>query len=312
MRLFNGLRADQFRVSHLSVIEENSFKMEEMIKKADVLIEALPYIQSFYDKTIVIKYGGAVLTDTTIRRDVLEDIVFMSYVGMRPVLVHGGGPYISKRIESLGKDVRFVKGYRVTDEETMEVVEDELSKVNREIVREIISLGGSAISLSGKEDHLIEVKKHADIDGEDIGFVGEITKVNGDVIQKMITSDIIPVISPIGIGKDGFTYNVNADNAAAEIARNLGANKFVLLTNVRGILRDQKKPESIISHLSIAEVEELMNNVITGGMIPKVRACIRALERGVKKTHIIDGRIPHGILLEIFTDKGVGTEIVRR
>ncbi|MBI2095565.1 MAG: acetylglutamate kinase [Candidatus Omnitrophica bacterium] len=287
--------------------------MEEMIRKADVLIEALPYIQSFYDKTIIIKYGGAAMTDTFIRRNVLEDIVFMSYVGMRPVLVHGGGPYISKRIEEMGKEVKFVRGFRVTDEETIEVVEDELSKVNRDIVREIISLGGSAISLSGKEDHLIEVKKHPEIDGQDIGFVGEITKINGDVIQKMITSDIIPVISPIGIGRDGFTYNINADQSAAEIARNLSALKLVLLTNVRGILRDQAKPETVISHVSVPEVEELIENkVISSGMIPKVKACIRALERGVKKTHIIDGRIPHGILLEIFTDKGIGTEIVKR
>src|SRR6185436_8947883 len=152
--------------------------MEEMIKKADVLIEALPYIQNFYEKTIVIKYGGAVLTDTVIRRNVLEDIVFMNYVGMRPVLVHGGGPYISKRLEEIGKEPKFVKGFRVTDEEGMEIVEQELEKVNREIVREIISLGGSAISLSGREDHLIEVKKHADIDGEDLGYVGEVTKIN--------------------------------------------------------------------------------------------------------------------------------------
>lgn len=287
--------------------------MEEMIKKADVLVEALPYIQSFYDKTIVIKYGGAAMTDNAIRRSVLEDIVFMSYVGMRPVLVHGGGPYISKRIQDMGKETRFVKGYRVTDEETIEIVEEELSKINREIVREIISLGGSAISLSGKEDHLIEVKKHADIDGEDIGFVGEVTKINGDVIQRMITSDIIPVISPIGIGKDGFTYNVNADQSAAEIARNLGAIKFMLLTNVRGILESMDDPESVISHISIAEIDGLINRkIISGGMIPKVRACVRALDRGVKKTHIIDVKIPHGVLLEIFTDKGIGTEIVKR
>jgi len=287
--------------------------VEEIIKKADVLVEALPYIQSFYDKTIVIKYGGAAMTDTGIRRNVLEDIVFMSYVGMRPVLVHGGGPYISKRIEELGKEVKFVKGFRVTDEETMEVVEDELTRINREIVREIISLGGSAISLSGKDDHLIEVKKHADIDGVDVGFVGEVTKINGDVIQKMITSDIIPVISPIGIGKDGFTYNVNADQASAEISRNLAALKLVLLTNVRGILKDISDPESLISHVTVFEVSQLMDaKVLSGGMIPKVNACIRALERGVKKTHIIDVKIPHGILLEIFTDKGIGTEIVKR
>lgn len=287
--------------------------MEDIIKKADVLIEALPYIQSFYDKTIVIKYGGAAMTDVSIRRNVLEDIVFMSYVGMRPILVHGGGPYINKKIEQLGKEVKFVQGFRVTDEETMEVVEEELSKVNREIVREIISLGGSAISLSGKEDHLIEVKKHADIDGQDIGYVGEITKINGDVIQKMITSDIIPVISPIGIGKDGFTYNVNADQASAEISRNLSALKLVLLTNVRGILKDMNDISTLVGHVSVSEVDELIDKkIISGGMIPKVKACIRALERGVKKTHIIDGKIPHGILLEIFTDKGIGTEIVKR
>ena len=235
--------------------------MEEMIKKAGVLIEALPYIQSFYEKTIVIKYGGAVLTDTVIRRSVLEDIVFMNYVGMRPVLVHGGGPYISKRLEELGKEPQFVKGFRVTDEEGMEIVEQELEKVNRDIVREIISLGGSAISLSGKEDHLIEVKKHADIDGVDLGFVGEVTKINGDVIQRMLVSDIIPVIS----------------------------------------------------HITLADIDDLMEKkVITGGMIPKVKACARALERGVKKVHIINGKIPHGLLLEIFTDKGIGTEIVKR
>ncbi len=288
--------------------------MEDIIRKADVLIEALPYIQSFYDKTMVIKYGGAAMTDTEIRRNVLEDIVFMSYVGMRPVLVHGGGPFISKRIEELGNEVKFVQGYRVTDEETMELVEEELIKVNREIVREIISLGGSAISLSGKDDHLIEVKKHADIDGTDIGFVGDITKVNGDVIQKMLTSDIIPVIAPIGIGKDGFTYNINADQAAAEIARNLGAHKFVLLTNVRGILKDPTNPETLLSHVTVGEIDSLIESkILTSGMIPKVRACMRALDRGsVKKTHIVDGRIPHGILLEIFTDKGIGTEIVRR
>jgi len=287
--------------------------MEEMIKKAEVLLEALPYIQNFYEKTIVIKYGGAVLTDTAIRKSVLEDIVFMNYVGMRPVLVHGGGPYITKRLEDIGKDPKFVNGYRVTDEEGMEIVEEELEKVNREIVREIIQLGGSAISLSGKEDHLIEVKKHADIDGVDLGFVGEVTKINGDVIQKMITSDIIPVISPIGIGKDGFTYNVNADQAAAEIARAMGALKLAYLTNVHGIFMDAQDPESVISHVTVTDIEGLIEKkIISGGMIPKVKSCIRALERGVKKVHIINGKIPHGLLLEIFTDKGIGTEIVKR
>ncbi len=287
--------------------------MQEMIKKADVLIEALPYIQNFFEKTIVIKYGGAVLTDKEIRKNVLEDIVFMNYVGMRPVLVHGGGPYISKRLEEIGKEPKFVQGFRVTDEEGIEIVEQELEKVNREIVREIISLGGSAISLSGREDHLLEVKKHADIDGEDLGFVGEITKVNSDVIEKMITSDIIPVISPIGVGKDGAAYNVNADQAAAEIARSLSALKLAYLTNVSGVLKDAKDPDSVISHITVGEIEGLMEKkIITGGMIPKLKACARALDRGVKKVHIINGKIPHGLLLEIFTDKGVGTEIVKK
>ncbi len=287
--------------------------IEDSIKKAEVLIEALPYIQLLYDKTIVIKYRGAAMKDPTIRREVLEDIVFMSYVGMRPVLVHGGGPFISKRLEEMKKEVKFVKGFRVTDEETMEVVEEELTKINRDIVREIISLGGSAISLSGFEDHLIEVKKCPDIDGQDIGFVGDVTKINGDVVQRMLTSDIIPVISPIGIGKDGFTYNVNADNSAAEIARSLRAHKLVLLTNVMGIMTDVKDPDSLIGHATEEEIEALIKKgVIGGGMIPKVRAALRALDRGVKKTHIIDGKIPHGLLLEIFTDKGIGTEIVKR
>ena len=288
--------------------------MDESIRKARVLIDALPYIQSFYDKTIVIKYGGAAMTDKDLRRSVLKDIVFMNYVGMQPILVHGGGPFISKRMEESGKEVRFVSGYRVTDEEAIEVVDDELTRINREIVSEIISLGGSAISLSGKDDRLIEVKKHGEINGEDIGFVGEITKINGDVIQRMITSDIIPVIAPLGIGaKDGFTYNINADQSAAEIARSLGALKFVLLTDVRGILKDIRDPKTLIPHVNVAEVDALIESgVISGGMLPKVRACIRALDRGVKKTHIIDVKIPHGLLLEIFTDEGIGTEIVKR
>ena len=287
--------------------------IQEIVKKADVLIEALPYIQNFYEKTIVIKYGGAAMTDPNIRREVLEDIVFMNYVGMRPLLVHCGGPFISKRLTEIGKEPKFVKGFRVTDDETMEIVEEELSKVNRDIVKEVLALGGSAISLSGNEDHLIEVKKYEAEGGGDIGFVGEITKINGDVVQRMLTSDIIPVISPIGIGKDGFNYNVNADNAAAEIARSLRAHKMVLLTNVLGVLRDQADPDSLISHATEAEIEDyIKTGVISGGMIPKVKACLRALDRGVKKTHIIDGKIPHGLLLEIFTDKGIGTEIVKK
>ena len=287
--------------------------MEEYIKKAAVLIEALPYIRSFYEKLIVIKYGGAAMLDPAIRRGVLQDIVFMNYVGMRPILVHGGGPFISESLKKRGKEARFVGGFRVTDDETMAVVEDELTRINRDIVQEIISLGASAISLSGKDDHLIMTRKHAPIDDVDLGYVGEVIKINSSVLEKLVTSDIIPVISPIGVGRDGYAYNVNADSAAAEIARDLKALKFVLLTDTDGILKDPNQKESLISHVTIAEATDLINSgTVGGGMIPKVRGCFRVLERGVKKAHIISGHIPHALLLEIFTDKGIGTEIVKR
>lgn len=287
--------------------------MKELIEKAAVMLEALPYIRAFYDKTVIIKYGGSVLHDDTIRRGVLQDIVFMNYVGMQPIIVHGGGPYINDRLKKMGKEVQFVEGYRVTDEDTMAVVEEELTEVNKEIVRELVALGSTAISLSGKDDHLIMTKKHGDINGMDIGYVGEVTKINGEVLEKLVTSDIIPVISPVGIGKDGNAYNVNADNAAAEIARDVGALKFVLLTDVDGILRDRNDAKTLLSHVKSTEIEELINSgVVSGGMIPKIRACLRALERGVKKAHIINGKIPHALLLEIFTDQGIGTEIVRK
>lgn len=287
---------------------------QKIIHKADVLIEALPYIQNFYGKTIVIKYGGAAMTDKNIRRDVLRDIVFMNYVGMRPILVHGGGPSASARLKELGKEVKFVKGYRVTDKETMAVVEEEFMKINAEIVQELTALGSAAISLSGKEDRFIQVVKHAPIDGQDIGFVGDIKNINSDVLQKIIASDIIPVIPPIGIGvKDDLPYNINADQVSAEIAKSLRAMKFVVLTNVQGILTDMNDPSSLLSHVNAEEAKKMIDSgVISGGMIPKVNACLHALDRGVKKAHIIDVQVPHGILMEIFTDEGIGTEIVKK
>ena len=280
--------------------------------KADVLLEALPYIQNFYDKAVVIKYGGAAMTDATIRRNLLEDIVFMSYVGMRPILVHGGGPALSERIKSTGKESKFVQGFRVTDEETMHLAEEEFIKINRDIVRELNSLGGSALTLSGMDDHLIEVQKHPDIDGEDIGYVGDVVKINPDVLQKMIVGDIIPVIPPIGVGPDGHAYNINADQVAAEVAGAINALKLVVLTNVRGILRTMDDESSLMSHANLSQIEELKKSgVISGGMLPKVNACIEALEKGVPKTHILDAKIPHALLLEIFTDEGIGTEITK-
>ena len=287
---------------------------KKIIHKADVLIEALPYIQSFYGKTIVIKYGGAAMVDKNIRRDVLRDIVFMNYVGMRPILVHGGGPMATTRLKELGREAKFINGYRVTDKETMSVIEEEFMKINAEIVQELTALGSAAISLSGKEDRFIQVVKHAPIDGQDIGFVGDIKNINGDVLQKIIASDIIPVIPPIGIGiKDDQPYNINADQVAAEIAKSLRALKLVVLTNVNGILTDIKDPSTLRMHVNAEDVKQMIDSgAISGGMIPKVNACLHALDRGVKKAHIIDVQIPHGILMEIFTDKGIGTEIVKK
>ncbi|MDO8662266.1 MAG: acetylglutamate kinase [Candidatus Omnitrophota bacterium] len=284
--------------------------MEEAIRKADVLIEALPYIKRFHKKIIVIKYGGSILGEEKIRKGVLEDIVFLNFMGLKPVLVHGGGPNISDRMRHSGKKTEFVDGMRVTDEETLEVVEEELKTLNDIIVKEILELGAKAVGLNGKKDQLIQAeKKKAKID---LGLVGNIVGVNAEAILDEIKKDKITVILPMGIGKDKKIYNVNADEAAASVAGSLEAEKFVLLTNVKGILRNPDDPHSFISTLTTKEAKGLVeNNIIQQGMIPKVKACIDALEKGVKKTHIIDARIPHGLLLEIFTDKGIGTEIIQ-
>jgi len=283
--------------------------MEEIIKKADVLIEALPYIRKFRDKIVVIKYGGSILAEQKIRRVVLQDIVFLNFVGIKIVLVHGGGPSISERMRQEGKKTEFVDGMRVTDEETLVVVEDELKRLNKIIVEELESLGAKAVSLDGKKDEVIKVKKKkAKID---LGFVGEITQINTQPILDVLRK-AIAVVLPMGEGPDKHPYNVNADEAASHIAKALSAEKLVLLTNVIGIMRSQDDPNSLISTLSVKEAKELIKQkVIQEGMVPKVLACIFALEEGVKKTHIIDARISHSLLLEIFTDKGIGTEIVR-
>ncbi len=284
--------------------------MQEAIRKADVLIEALPYIKKFHKKIIVIKYGGSILGEEKIRKGVLEDIVFLSFMGLRPVLVHGGGPNISERMRLSGKKTEFVDGMRVTDENTLAMVEEELQKLNDVIVREIVELGARAVSLNGKNDNILKVeKKKAKID---LGLVGDIVSVNSEAILQGLGEDKVVVILPMGIGEDGRAYNVNADEATAEISSGLKAEKMVLLTNVKGIMRNPEDQNSFISTLTIREIEALMDDkVIQQGMIPKVNACIEALENGVKKTHIIDARAPHGLLLEIFTDKGVGTEIVK-
>ncbi|MDD2752913.1 MAG: acetylglutamate kinase [Candidatus Omnitrophica bacterium] len=284
--------------------------MEEAIKKAEVLIEALPYIKKFHKKIIVIKYGGSILGEEKIRRGVLEDIVFLNFMGLKPVLVHGGGPNISDRMRSTGKKAEFVDGMRVTDEETLQVVEEELQKLNETIVKEIIELGAKAIGLNGKEKKIIQAeKKKAKID---LGLVGLISGISAEPILDELSRDQVAVILPMGRGSDKKTYNVNADEAAAHISAALKAEKLVLLTNVKGIMRRPDDAHSFLSTLTIKEAKGLIQEkIVQQGMIPKVNACIEALEHGVKKTHVIDARTPHGLLLEIFTNQGVGTEIVK-
>ncbi|MCX5699054.1 MAG: acetylglutamate kinase [Candidatus Omnitrophica bacterium] len=287
--------------------------MEDAIRKADVLIEALPYIKRFHKKVIVIKYGGSILGDENIRKGVLEDIVFLGFMGIRPILVHGGGPNISERMRASGKKTEFVEGMRVTDEETLQLVEEELSVLNALIVKELNALGVKAVGLNGKDDDLIQVeKKKAKAGQVDIGLVGQIKAINIQLLSEELKKDKVVVVLPMGRGKDKKTYNVNADEAASSIAANMQAEKFVLLTNVKGIMRNAEDTSSFISTLTAAEVSGLIENkIIQQGMIPKVAACVEALNGGVKKTHIIDARTPHGLLLEIFTDKGIGTEIVK-
>lgn len=283
--------------------------MEEAIRKADVLIEALPYIKKFHKKNIVIKYGGSILGEEKIRKGVLEDIVFLNFMGLRPVLVHGGGPNISERMRQEGKKTDFVDGMRVTDSETLAVVEEELKKLNKLIVDELLEMGARAIGLNGKEQIIKVEKKKGKID---LGLVGDIVEIESAALSRELARDNIVVIMPMGIGKNDKVYNVNADEAAADIAASLSAEKLVLLTNVKGILRNPDDPNSFLSTLSIEEAKGLIDeNVVQSGMIPKVQACIEALEKGVKKTHVVDARTPHGLLLEIFTDQGIGTEIVK-
>ena len=295
--------------------------MKALIEKADVLIEALPYIRAFYGKTIVIKYSGKAMEEETLKHSVMQDVVLMKYVGMNPVVVHGGGPQISGMMKRLGKEAKFIQGLRVTDRETVDIAEMVLAgTINKDIVSLINQHGGKAVGLCGKDANLIQAQKHfakvTSDTGEqimaDIGFVGDIANVNPKIIQVLDAEGFIPVIAPNGVGEDGQTYNINADTVAGEIAAALRAEKLVVLTDTRGILRDKNDGDSLIPTLDISEVEELIQSgVIEAGMLPKVEACITALNAEVKKTHIIDGRISHSILLEIFTEKGIGTEIVK-
>jgi len=284
--------------------------MQKAIKKADVLIEALPYIKSYSSKIFVIKYGGSALIDPEIKKGVLEDIVFMSYVGIRPVLVHGGGPFINEEMKRLRRKVEFKDGLRVTTKEDIDIVDRVLTELNNEIVANIKKLGGRALGLNTLKKDVIKARPHKKHKG--LGFVGEAEKIEPDVIKKAVRPRSVPVISPIGIGPDNKHYNVNADEVSSEIAVALKAAKLVLLTDVKGVMKEKGNEETLISSLSMQDAERLINeNIIQGGMIPKVKACTRAIDGQVSKAHIIDASIQHSLLLEIFTDKGIGTEIIK-
>ena len=286
---------------------------------ADVLVEALPYIQEFYGKTIVIKYGGNAMISDELKMKVMQDITLMKYVGIHPVIVHGGGPDITGFLKKVGKQSEFVSGLRVTDQETMDIAEMVLvGKVNSEIVNLLNRRGLKAIGLSGKDASLIRAKKKLatvhDGDDEklvDIGYVGEVESVQGEVLQDLIERDYIPVIAPVGAGENGESYNINADYVAAEVAGALKAEKLLLLTDVEGIYKNFEDKSSFISTLNAGTAKDyIKDGTISGGMIPKVEACLCALDKGAQKTYILDGRLPHSLLLELFTSQGMGTELV--
>ncbi len=283
----------------------------------EVLIEALPYIKKFHDQKILIKYGGHAMVDDDAKSSTARDTVLLKYVGMKPLIVHGGGPEISRSMNKLGKESKFIKGLRVTDEETMEIIEMVLvGKISTEIVSELIKHDGDAISLSGKDSSLIfaHKKEASKIDEElvDLGLVGEVDCINTDLLEMFLDNDYIPVISPVGIAKDGTSLNLNADTAAGEVASAIDAEKLIILTDVPGVLRDPSDPTSLIQKIRISEVSDLIEQgIITGGMIPKIETCVKAIENGVKSCHIIDGRKEHSILYEIFTTNGIGTMIYK-
>jgi acetylglutamate kinase len=287
--------------------------MEESIHKAAVLVEALPYIRKFEGKTVVIKYGGSAMTDPRIRKSTAEDVVLMKYVGMNPVVVHGGGPAINTTLKRLGVEAKFHEGRRVTDDETIVVVEMVLAgTINKDIVTLLSMAGGNAVGLCGKDGNLLHARKIEFEDGADIGHVGQMVAVHPKIIHTLCSAGMIPVIAPIATDPEGGTWNINADTAAGEIAAALQAEKLVFLTDTPGVLRNTDDPETLIHNLSYGEVAQLTKEgVIAGGMIPKIEACIKALDAGVARTHIVDGRVPHALLLEIFTDKGVGTLVSR-
>ncbi len=284
--------------------------MEKYLEKAEVLIEALPYIQRFNRRVIVVKYGGSAMVDGQLKQQVIQDVTLLKLVGFKPIIVHGGGKEISRWVGKVGMKPEFVNGLRVTDEDTMELAEMVLGKVNKGLVQLVESLGVRAIGLSGKDGKLLSVnKKYAD--GQDIGFVGDIKNVNASVLYDLLEKDFLPIICPIGLDDEYNTYNINADDAACAIARQMRAEKLAFLTDIEGVYKDPNDSSTLISELKVSEARKLMDSgYIGGGMLPKLHNCIEAIEHGVSRVHILDGRIPHCLLLEIFTNKGIGTAII--
>lgn len=284
---------------------------QKYLDKAEVLIEALPYIRRFHRKIIVVKYGGSAMVDEELKREVIEDVVLLKLVGFKPILVHGGGKEISRWSGKVGLETKFLGGLRVTDADTMELAEMVLAKVNQELVTQVQALGVKAAGISGKDGGLLKARKKKSPDG-DLGFVGQVTEVDTKILHDLLRGDYLPIVFPVGMDDERNTYNINADDAAEAIAVALGAEKLAFLSDVEGVRRDPENPDSVISELYVSEAAALIDEgIITGGMIPKIRNCIDAINKGVSRVHILDGRIPHCLLLEIFTDKGCGTAIVR-
>ena len=287
-------------------------EMNEELKKAQILVEALPYIQKFNRKIIVVKYGGSAMVDEELKKKVIQDVVLLKLVGFKPIIVHGGGKEISKWVSKTGGNPQFINGLRVTDESTMEIAEMVLNKVNKSLVALIEELGVKACGISGKDGGMLKVEKKLS-GGEDIGYVGEVKDVDTTIITSLLKDDFIPVICPIGYDDTFHSYNINADDAACAIARAVNAEKLAFLTDIEGVYRDYEDKYSLISELTTDEARELLaGGTIGGGMLPKLNNCIDAIEHGVSRVHILDGRIPHCLLLEIFTNKGVGTAILSK
>ena len=284
--------------------------MDELLAKAQVLIEALPYIQRFNRKIIVVKYGGSAMVDEKLKKQVIQDVTLLKLVGFKPIIVHGGGKEISRWVSKVGMEPVFVNGLRKTDEATMEIAEMVLNKVNKSLVKLVQELGVLSVGISGKDGGLLKVKKKLS-GGEDIGFVGEITEVNPKILYDLLEKDFLPIVCPIGMDDAYNTYNINADDAACAIARAVEAEKLAFLTDIEGVYKDPDDKDTLISELTITEARELIGEgFIGGGMLPKLNNCIDAIENGVSRVHILDGRIAHCLLLEIFTNKGIGTAIL--